>query len=173
MYRLIEQEAVLQRRPLEFYPSKKKSVVDRTSQKSASIETGYLGPMSSTTDSIGTTVASADYVQSIYGEPTHISDKVPNAEGGYSYSYAYGSSFYIFFDANTNVVTGIFSTANNGLITPAGLTVGMDADAIEQAYGEPWKNDRGYISYHEEGKWLVFTTHNGKITEIKLFDYVV
>lgn len=57
MYRLIEQEAVLQRRPLEFYPSKKKSVVDRTSQKSASIETGYLGPMSSTTDSIGTTVA--------------------------------------------------------------------------------------------------------------------
>jgi hypothetical protein len=70
-------------------------------------------------------------------------------------------------------VTGIFSTANNGLITPAGLTVGMDADAIEQVYGEPWKNDRGYISYHEEGKWLVFTTHNGKITEIKLFDYVV
>ena len=59
--------------------------------------------------------SSADYVQSIYGEPTHISDKVPNAEGGYSYSYAYGSSFYIFFDANTNVVTGIFSTANNGL----------------------------------------------------------
>lgn len=117
--------------------------------------------------------SSADYVQSIYGEPTHISDKVPNAEGGYSYSYAYGSSFYIFFDANTNVVTGIFSTANNGLTTPAGLTVGMDADAIEQAYGEPWKNDRGYISYHEEGKWLVFTTHNGKITEIKLFDYVV
>ena len=55
-------------------------------------------------------------------------------------------------------MTGIFSTANNGLITPAGLTVGMDADAIEQAYGEPWKNDRGYISYHEEGKWLVFTT---------------
>lgn len=79
----------------------------------------------------------------------------------------------ITFDANTNVVTGIFSTANNGLTTPAGLTVGMDADAIEQAYGEPWKNDRGYISYHEEGKWLVFTTHNGKITEIKLFDYVV
>ena len=70
-------------------------------------------------------------------------------------------------------MTGIFSTANNGLTTPAGLTVGMDADAIEQAYGEPWKNDRGYISYHEEGKWLVFTTHNGKITEIKLFDYVV
>lgn len=66
--------------------------------------------------------SSADYVQSIYGEPTHISDKVPNAEGGYSYSYAYGSSFYIFFDANTNVVTGIFSTANNGLTTPAGLT---------------------------------------------------
>lgn len=73
--------------------------------------------------------SSADYVQSIYGEPTHISDKVPNAEGGYSYSYAYGSSFYIFFDANTNVVTGIFSTAINGLTTPAGLTVGMDADA--------------------------------------------
>ena len=91
--------------------------------------------------------SSADYVQSIYGEPTHISDKVPNAEGGYSYSYAYGASFYIFFDANTNVVTGIFSTANNGLTTPVGLTVGMDADAIEQAYGEPWKNDRGYISY--------------------------
>lgn len=100
--------------------------------------------------------SSADYVQSIYGEPTHISDKVPNAEGGYSYSYAYGSSFYIFFDANTNVVTGIFSTANNGLITPAGLTVGMDADAIEQAYGEPWKNDRGYISYHEkENGWYL------------------
>lgn len=55
------------------------------------------------------------YLRTIYGEPTHISDKVPNAEGGYSYSYAYGSSFYIFFDANTNVVTGIFSTANNGL----------------------------------------------------------
>ena len=34
-------------------------------------------------------------------------------------------------------------------------------------------HDRGYISYHEEGKWLVFTTRNGKITEIKLFDYVV
>lgn len=57
--------------------------------------------------------SSADYVQSIYGEPTHISDKVPNAEGGYSYSYAYGSSFYIFFDANTNVMTGIFSTAKH------------------------------------------------------------
>ncbi len=28
-------------------------------------------------------------------EPTHISDKIPNAEGGYSYSYAYGASFFI------------------------------------------------------------------------------
>lgn len=75
--------------------------------------------------------SSADYVQSIYGEPTHISDKVPNAEDGYSYSYAYGSSFYIFFDANTNVVTGIFSTANNGLTTPAGLKLTLDNDTFE------------------------------------------
>ena len=37
--------------------------------------------------------SSADYVQSIYGEPTHISDKVSNAEGGYSYSYHRFTSF--------------------------------------------------------------------------------
>nr|DAU35717.1 MAG TPA: hypothetical protein [Caudoviricetes sp.] len=42
---------------MDFIWIRKKSVVDRTSQKSASIETGYLGPISSTTDSIGTTVA--------------------------------------------------------------------------------------------------------------------
>lgn len=95
--------------------------------------------------------SSADYVQSIYGEPTHISDKVPNAEGGYSYSYAYGSSFYIFFDANTNVVTGIFSTAINGLTTPAGLTVGMDADASNFSQNFPhWNKNLGDLTRFEE-----------------------
>lgn len=121
----------------------------------------------------GITVGStADYVRSIYGQPT-VSNPVKQGPDGYFYSYQYGSSVQIAFDANSNRVTAVYSTANNGFATPAGLTVGMDAAAISRLYGTPDKEDRGTISYHIEGKWLVFNTHNGKITEIKLFDYLL
>lgn len=49
----------------------------------------------------------------------------------------------------------------------------MDADVITQLYGTPFKNDRGIIPYREDGKWLVFVTNNGKIVEIKIFDYAL
>ncbi len=116
--------------------------------------------------------SSADYVKSLYGEPDKDSGVRPGTDGNY-YEYTYGSSLRIEFDANSNTVTGIFVMANNGFSTPAGITVGMDADVITQLYGTPFKNDRGIISYHEDGKWIVFTTRNGKITEIKIFDYAL
>lgn len=116
--------------------------------------------------------SSADYVKSLYGEPDKDSGVRPGPDGNY-YEYTYGSSLRIEFNANSNTVTGIFVMANNGFSTPAGITVGMDADVITQLYGTPFKNDRGIISYHEDGKWIVFTTRNGKITEIKIFDYAL
>ena len=116
--------------------------------------------------------SSADYVKSLYGEPDRASNAQPGPDGSY-YGYVYGSSLRIEFNADTNAVTGVIVTANNGFSTPAGITVGMDADVITQLYGEPFRISGGIISYHEEGKWLVFTPRNGKITEIKSFDYVV
>ena len=116
--------------------------------------------------------SSADYVKSLYGEPDKDSGVRPGPEGNY-YEYLYGSSLRIHFDANNNTIVSIFVTANNGFSTPAGITVGMDADVLTQLYGEPFKNDRGVISYHEDGKWLVFVTRNGKIVEIKVFNYAL
>lgn len=114
--------------------------------------------------------SSADYVKSLYGEPDKDSGVRIGPDGKY-YEYIYRSSLRIEFDVNYNTITGVYVTANNGFSTPAGITVGMNADVITKLYGEPFKNDRGILSYHEDGKWIVFTTRNGKITEIKIFDY--
>ena len=114
--------------------------------------------------------SSADYVKSLYGEPDKDSGIRIGPDGKY-YEYIYGSSLRIEFDANYNTITGVYVTANNGFSTPAGITVGMNAHVITKLQCEPFKNDREILSYHEDGKWIVFTTRNGKITEIKIFDY--
>lgn len=111
----------------------------------------------------------SDYVKSIYGEPDKISAVQPGMFGYYYYTYFYGNSLIMSFYANSDTLSAIYVRGNNGFSTPAGITVGMDADIITEKYGQPSKIDQNVISYHEGNKWLVFVTQNGKIIEIKLF----
>ena len=115
--------------------------------------------------------ASADYVKSVYGEP----DRVTRSNGSVIYDgpeqyYIYGNSFKV--EIGGNKVVHISTTANNGLGTPAGVTVGMDRKILDTLYGSPkniMRDKNGYITgyyYRSERDnyiGLRFEIRSGKI----------
>lgn len=66
-----------------------------------------------------------EHVQSIYGKPTSVQH----------YYWIYGKSFTIGFNDRTNACLEVFSNGNNGLATPDGVKVGMDASILRKTYG--------------------------------------
>ena len=59
-------------------------------------------------------------------------------------------------------------TKNNGIGTPDGVTVGMNASVITDIYGEPDRvfNNQNYVYNDETSYALVFKTQNGKIISV-------
>ena len=128
--------------------------------------------------------SSEEYVKSIYGEPARIDyDRNLNGtnnQGSTAYTYIYGGSFKILFCGNNTIpmqVGEIISTANNGIKTEAGLSVGDNESRIKALYGTEnlniYHDKDGVIKYvYTIGKgfgmgFTVFARH-GKIIKMEL-----
>ena len=132
----------------------------------------------------GLTVGQRGYpsqVQKIYGSPTR---KIEDTHSRRNIN-VYGNSSYLEWEEDS--VIKIIVTKNNGWATPAGLTVGMDADVAKKLYGEPdntWLTGdvahswSGYIydgevffqeNYKLPAQFFIgFDTHEKKIKSIML-----
>lgn len=109
---------------------------------------------------------SPEYVMQVYGKP----QKIGPVQGFDETRYSYGS-FWVGVDDYTHKITSIFTTANNGIATSKGITVGTKYQRVLDLYGTPDKTDsRHYASYRANGGWLVFELKNGIVTTIKCFD---
>ena len=108
--------------------------------------------------------ATPEYVKSVYGEPTkyeHSSDNI---------IYNYNNTFRIMFSGG-KYMYWIETTADNGIRTPSGVGVGMNASVLSN-YGEPYyeRNENGI---HYKAYWakyrvvLIVGVRNGKIVSIK------
>ena len=112
--------------------------------------------------------ATADYVRSIYGEPT-TARSLDGHWCGYTSEWVYGETFKIDFENGT--VTHVEVSANNGITTPAGFAVGQNISAPLAYYGDDTceRLKRNYLFYASVGNWLNFTTDKkGNITNIVL-----
>lgn len=99
--------------------------------------------------------ASEDYVRSVYGEPDEITyQNYRGPEPEHTKTFRYGNSFFITFDADRNTVHTIKTTGNNGLVTPAGFTVGSKISDVKKYYGETSSSDGGkHLVYTY--KWVI------------------
>lgn len=79
--------------------------------------------------------SNAEYVKSVYGEPTRITRSLMHDLP----MYEYGDSFYIVFSDDMNFVQVMGTTANNGIATSKGISVGMKRMDVLGAYGTPTK----------------------------------
>ncbi|MDQ0202858.1 hypothetical protein [Pectinatus haikarae] len=108
--------------------------------------------------------ATPEYVKSVYGEP---SSYIRSKNG---VIYDYNSTFRIYF-ASGKYMYWLETTANNGIATPSGVTIGMDASILYK-YGEIYltehEGNTTYYSYWAPGRiTLIFGVQNGKIISIK------
>ena len=127
----------------------------------ASMNAEYLTSMAIGGVQIG---SSEEYVKSIYGEPERIEYDQnlngTNNQGSTVYTYVYGGTFKILFCGNNAIpmqVGEISSTANNGIKTEAGLTVGDNESRIKALYGADNLN-----IYHEQDGVIKYVYTIGK-----------
>jgi hypothetical protein len=109
--------------------------------------------------------ASPEYVKSIYGEPTSY-DK----GNGDSIIYNYNNTFKIMFSGG-KYMYWMETTANNGIKTPSGIAVGMNASVLDR-YGEVYydevENGVRNKAFWAQGRIvLIFGIVNNKIVSIK------
>lgn len=119
---------------------------------------------------------SLEAVQDHYGAPDKIISK------NNSLTYNYGGTVEIFFkknpyNNNPNVeLESIKATANNGFSTPSGLRVGMTYTEVVNIYGKhpalagpPTGNNSSYYYYGSNGRRILISTVNKKVTEIMVY----
>ena len=99
------------------------------------------------------------YVRSIYGAPT---DRVPTKDyiRQDAFSNIYGNSFYVIEYPKNSSVEELYVTANNGLATPMGITVGIPKSTVDKLYGE---------GSFVQGSYR-YLTQEGKVIQIKYVD---
>ena len=108
-------------------------------------------------------------VMRMYGKPTW------ESQGGSE--WCYGNSVSIVFDEE--MVSSVTVTANNGWATPAGLTVGMNANTAINLYGDPDKSVTRdnktlyvyFVNYLQGGKGhlaIVFDKSSKKISKLNI-----
>ena len=147
----------------------------------AGMTADYLTSMSIGGVSIG---SSEEYVRSVYGEPDRIEyNKNLNGTNSYGstvYTYVYGDTFKILFCGNNRIpmyAGEIVSTADNGIKTEAGLTVGNTESTITELYGSEnmrtYHEKNGIIKYIYtigRGFGRAFTAYvrHGKVIKIEL-----
>ena len=110
--------------------------------------------------------SSTDYIKGIYGEPNKIRIRENHSETWY-----YGDTFQI--DFINGKVSSVVSSGNNGLATPAGITVGMKKSKMTSNYGSPQVTDkygnRAIYTYQaDNGVKMIFIISNGIISEIRV-----
>lgn len=91
------------------------------------------------------------YVRSIYGEPTeqHRTKTVLNENG---VAYRYGQGFFILENLYDYSIEEIVTTANNGISTPRGVTVGIPKATVDALYGEGYLWNGVYRYLTDQGK---------------------
>lgn len=109
--------------------------------------------------------ATPEYVKSIYGEPT-------SYDRGYGDSiiYNYNGTFKVMFSGG-KYMYWMETTANNGITTPSGIAVGMDASVLSQ-YGETYydkiKDGIRQVAFWAKGRIVLeFKVKNNIIISIK------
>lgn len=111
-----------------------------------------------------------DYVQSIYGSPDSVRYE-NNVVWGNTHIVRYGNSFYITYSDRGGVIS-VKTTANNGLKTPSGFTVGQSINAVTN-YFPAAALRKGSNSYACNGSWeqnMMFKyNHKKKISEISIY----
>lgn len=110
--------------------------------------------------------SSVDYVKSIYGEPSKVSEKKKNyLYDLLGYTITYGDSFHLYVlvekDGKEDVVN-IKTTANNGLAMPCGIKVGSSVREMYQNFGVPYQ-----ISMSKNG--VIYYTYKTKYTNTVTF----
>lgn len=122
------------------------------------------------------TLASEEYVRSVYGEPDEITyEPWQHAQPNNRKTFRYGDSFFITFDADDGRAWRITTTGNNGLATPAGFTVGSDISSVIRRYGKTYTYSlpQGGVGLNYANNWYIGLTFKadraGKIYEISAF----
>lgn len=119
------------------------------------------GPVPDSEASLGgiTLGSLMSYVRSIYGAPT---DRVPTKDyiRQDAFSNIYGNSFYVIEYPKNSSVEELYVTANNGLATPMGITVGIPKSTVDKLYGE---------GSFVQGSYR-YLTQEGKVIQIKYVD---
>ncbi|WP_296903712.1 hypothetical protein [uncultured Megasphaera sp.] len=117
-----------------------------------------------------TLTSTEDYVQSIYGTPDDVS-YANNAVWGNTHTARYGKSFFITYDSSGGIID-VKTTANNGLKTPSGFTVGQDISLVTN-YFNPAALRKGDHFYACNGSWeqnMMFKyNRKHKISEISIY----
>ena len=110
-----------------------------------------------------------EYIKEIYGDPNKI--RIDNELNADSQTWYYGDTFQI--DFVNGIATCIVTSGNNGLTTPAGVTVGMRKKEMTSKYGSPSTSDkygnRAIYTYQAaNGIKMLIVTRDGIITEIRI-----
>ena len=110
--------------------------------------------------------AKMEAVKRIYGMPEQRELSYSRMDGDYIEVWTYGGSFEIHFIGDA--VVFMKSTANNGIKTPAGFTVGSNINAIRNYLGTPFVEYNDCLWYQTtDGVDLAFYFINGKVYEIR------
>lgn len=114
--------------------------------------------------------SSTEYIKGIYGEPNSIRVD-EESQGTDSQTWYYGDTFHI--DFVNGMVYGVVTSGNNGLATPAGVTVGMKKKAMKSKYGNPQNTEkygnRAIYTYQTDGDVsMMFIVRDGIISEIRI-----
>ena len=104
------------------------------------------------------------YVRSVYGEPTEPAwgkDRL-NQDAK---SYRYGKGFFILERLYDNTVAELMTSANNGIATPMGITVGVPKSTVDQLYSGG-REGNGYTSYMTQNGALIRITYDRDVNGI-------
>ena len=112
---------------------------------------------------------STEYIKEIYGDPNKI--RIDNELNADSQTWYYGDTFQI--DFVNGIATCIVTSGNNGLTTPAGVTVGMRKKEMTSKYGSPSNSDkygnRAIYTYQSaNGIKMLIVTRDDIIIEIRI-----
>lgn len=125
-----------------------------------------FGPVPASEASLGgiTLGSPMSYVRSVYGEPTETAwgkDRL-NQDAK---SYRYGKGFFILERLYDNTVAELMTSANNGIATPMGITVGVPKSTVDQLYSGG-REGNGYTSYMTQNGALIRITYGRDVNGI-------
>ena len=125
-----------------------------------------FGPVPASEASLGGIALGSpmSYVRSVYGEPTETAwgkDRL-NQEAK---SYRYGKGFFILERLYDNTVEELMTSANNGIATPMGITVGVPQSTVDSLYSGG-RSGNGYTSYMTQNGALIRITYDRDVNGV-------